>query len=57
MATCSVCGREVPKDEAYQCYDCGRVYCRECAEEYPTIEKLGLCSDCEEVMEEEDLDF
>jgi len=26
---------------------------KECAKEYPTIEKLGVCQDCEEAMEGE----
>lgn len=54
MAICSVCGEEVSEDTAYKCYDCGRLYCKEYAKEYPTVEKLGLCPDCEEAWEGEE---
>lgn len=54
MATCSVCGKEVQEDTAYKCYDCGRIYCKECAKECLTMEKLGVCSDCGEIMEGEE---
>jgi len=50
MATCSVCGEEIVEDRVYQCYDCGRVYCKECVKKYPTIKTLGLCPDCEEAL-------
>ena len=56
LVTCSACGEEVSGNKMYKCYYCGRVYCRECAKEYPTIKTLGVCPDCEEAMEaEEDL--
>jgi len=37
-----------------RCYDCGKAYCRECAEKDPTIKELGVCPDCEEVFEAEE---
>lgn len=54
MPRCSVCKQEFPENLLLRCYDCGKAYCRKCAERNPTIKKLGACPDCEEVFEAEE---
>lgn len=54
MPECDVCGEEFPESQLRRCYDCGKVYCPECAEKDPTIKELGVCPDCEEVFEAEE---
>jgi len=54
MAICSVCGKGIPKETVYRCYDCGKAYCKECAEKDPTMKRLGICPDCEKAMEGEE---
>jgi hypothetical protein len=54
MPRCSVCGEEFPEWQLIRCGDCGKAYCRKCAEEDPTILVLGVCPDCEEAHEAEE---
>lgn len=54
MPRCSVCGREFPESKLVRCCDCGKAYCPKCADDDPTIGKLGVCPDCEEVFEAEE---
>jgi len=54
MTICDVCKKEVPRYEVIRCHECGKVYCKKCAEKDPTIKELGVCPDCEEVYEAEE---
>ena len=54
MSICSICRKEVPEHEITKCGECGKTYCPTCAEKDPTIKKLGVCPDCEEVYEAEE---
>lgn len=48
LVRCADCGTEALESEVIRCYDCGKLLCMECG-------RVGLCSDCEEVAEYEDL--
>jgi len=55
LGKCDVCGKEVPKGELLECGECGKAYCKECADKSPkTIKELGVCPDCEETYEAEE---
>lgn len=54
MTTCSECGREVSREGLVRCFECGKAYCKECADTDLTIKELGVCPDCEEVYEAEE---
>ena len=55
MPSCSVCGREFPAGKLVSCSECGKTYCKECAD--ASMRALGICSDCEEAHgAEDDLD-
>lgn len=54
MPVCSICRRKVLETQIFSCYDCGRIYCMRCVEEYPEIKTLEVCPDCEEVFEAEE---
>jgi hypothetical protein len=47
---CSECKKTLQPDEVVKCYDCGRIYCVNCA----GPDWLGVCPDCEEVFEAEE---
>ncbi|MEA1905010.1 MAG: hypothetical protein U9M97_03920 [Candidatus Hadarchaeota archaeon] len=51
ISKCSVCGYMFLEEQLTRCRECGRAYCPECAERYPTIKELGVCPDCEEIYE------
>ena len=54
MGRCSICGKEVPREELLRCGECGKAYCPVCAEKDSTIKELGVCPNCEEVYETEE---
>jgi hypothetical protein len=54
MPKCARCSEEFPEDELLRCSDCKKYYCSKCAKKDPTIETLGVCSDCEEVFTDEE---
>jgi len=51
LVECHGCHRFLDETDIMRCYDCGRTFCEECAG--PAF-WVGLCSDCEEVMEAEE---
>jgi hypothetical protein len=52
MPTCSVCGKDVPAGELLVCSECGKMCCKECADD--SMRAFGLCSDCEETRQAKD---
>jgi rRNA maturation endonuclease Nob1 len=51
MTICSECGRDFPDEEVVRCRECGKPYCRDCADEEESMSELGICPDCEETWE------
>ena len=47
---CSECGRPFRLDQVARCYDCGNIYCLDCA----GPDWIAACPDCDEVFEAED---
>lgn len=45
---CSCCDKLNPSD-AYQCDDCGKIFCSECNEVYSFDKKNRLCKDCKSI--------
>lgn len=44
LGKCDVSDREVPEEGLRHCYDCGKAYCKECADKWSrTIQELGVC--------------
>ncbi len=46
LARCEICGAEVPEEELIRCMQCGKAYCRRCAEKDQAILETGLCAEC-----------